>query len=549
MRVLLTCALIGALAASCAEPIEPAPGAGSDSECTTCHGDPLAPDPAPPPAIWRDGRVEDAHRAHLAANDWHDGIPCETCHVVPSAVNAPGHIDSDLPAEVILSGISTADDTTARYSSVTSSCSSYCHGNTDENGVAVAWYDTEVELGCASCHGYPPPAPHPEQTNCASCHGDVVHADGTFAQRSLHLNGQVDVAVPDDCRACHGGADGPAPPTDTLGNSDTTLAGVGAHQAHVAGGDWHAAIPCETCHVVPEVVSAAGHVDSGLPAEVVFAGAARFHDADPSYDFEATTCSNGYCHGATLSGGAHPVPDWTLVDGTQASCGSCHGAPPPAPHPQTDQCAACHGEVIGEDGFVAGSRHIDGVLDVGEPSCNSCHGSPGDPALAVNQAPPRDLSGATERSARGVGAHQAHVAVVAAEDAWHVEIGCADCHVVPETTLAAGHIDDLQPAELVWSERATLDGATPSFDTETLSCSGTYCHGSTLAGGSDTSPSWVDEVELDCGSCHGAPPPAPHPDDAVCANCHASVVNDDLSIICAGLHINGRVDFGAEVCP
>ena len=51
----------------------------------------------------------------------------------------------------------------------------------------------------------------------------------------------------------------------------------------------------------------------------------------PVWNPATGTCASTYCHGSTQLGGAHKVPVWTQVDGTQKTCGSCHGDPPPAP--------------------------------------------------------------------------------------------------------------------------------------------------------------------------------------------------------------------------
>src|ERR1700733_12922263 len=54
------------------------------------------------------------------------------------------------------------------------------------------------------------------------------------------------------CDACHGSPESPAPPTDLEGNTWTSAAGVGAHQAHLqAPSKLSPPIACEACHVVP----------------------------------------------------------------------------------------------------------------------------------------------------------------------------------------------------------------------------------------------------------------------------------------------------------
>src|SRR5690606_41028610 len=62
-----------------------------------------------------------------------------------------------------------------------------------------------------------------------------------------------------------------------------------------------------------------------------------------------------------------------------------------------------------------------------------------------------------------------------------------------------------------------------------LSCKDTFCHGGYFvggrpSGGSLVTPNWLDlsGKPAECGSCHGLPPPSPHPDDSACADCHRS---------------------------
>ena len=56
----------------------------------------------------------------------------------------------------------------------------------------------------------------------------------------------------DGCSRCHGSADNAAPPTSTLGATETTERAVGAHQRHLRPGLLRAALACDDCHVVPE---------------------------------------------------------------------------------------------------------------------------------------------------------------------------------------------------------------------------------------------------------------------------------------------------------
>src|SRR4029078_5117692 len=57
-------------------------------------------------------------------------------------------------------------------------------------------------------------------------------------------------------------------------------------------------------------------------------------------------------------------PVWTRVDGTQKQCTSCHGAPPPAPHPQNTACEACHADAGPSLTIKTPTQHIDGTVQV-----------------------------------------------------------------------------------------------------------------------------------------------------------------------------------------
>lgn len=480
-----------------------------------------------------------AHRSHYGESDWHAEVACDTCHVVPDLILDEGHMDGDGIAEVDLTGAAEADGADAVYDREALTCAgTYCHGSTLDTNAALeppVWTDvSETGLDCNACHGSPPPAPHPARDQCADCHSDVVNAEGVFVRANAHIDGIVQVDEVIACGACHGTGDDGAPPLDLAGNSSTDEPGVGAHQDHLGASSWHAEITCEQCHVVPEARDDAGHIDSSDGAEVAFGGLATSDDADPSYDSEALTCAGTYCHGSTLTGTseAPAVPVWTDIG--DASCDSCHGAPPQRAHsPFRDDCGDCHSEVMDGDAFIDVTLHIDGIVQLDDDlACDSCHGS-GDLG-----APPTDLSGSSSTSQRGVGAHAAHLEASAQFGA----VACDQCHVVPTDTFDAGHIDTFGPAELTFGSLASEDGASPSFNSTTLTCSETYCHGSTLSGATNTTPVWTGAGQAGCGSCHGLPPETDHPDNNQCQTCHGSVVDGPFNIITPSLHANGDVD-------
>src|SRR5512139_2533492 len=310
------------------------------------------------------------------------------------------------------------------------------------------------------------------------------------------------------CTSCHGTAGravttlnpqlAAAPPVDTAGNTATTFRGVGAHLAHLQNTRLRsAAIACTECHTLPTATTHShGTVNMTWGS---LAGATTW---------TGTTCTT-YCHGSTLTGGTTRTPTWTGGAAQANTCTSCHGAPPPAPHSQNTACGSCH------TGYTAttvnAATHINGTVDVVAMTCTSCHGTAGRAATTLNPqlaaAPPVDTAGNTATTSRAVGAHLAHLQNTRLRSA---AIACTECHTVPTaTTHSNGTVN------MTWG---TLAGATTWTGT---TCT-TYCHGSTLTGGTITAPTWTGGAAQanTCTSCHGAPPPAPHSTSTACASCH-----------------------------
>jgi predicted CxxxxCH...CXXCH cytochrome family protein len=325
-----------------------------------------------------------------------------------------------------------------------------------------------------------------DMKGCQSCHGaDFLGGEVGVSCATCHPGG------PTACTTCHG-----APPQS------------GAHLAHVPK------VSCDTCHAVPPQWDAPGHIDPDGYAEVALAGLARAAGATPSY--QAPTCAGTYCHGATLRAGTKTAPAWN--EGPSATqCGTCHAVPPPN-HYGAD-CAACHGAVIDNDlRIVNPTLHVDGTIDVVDLSrgCSSCHG------------PPQDLGGA----------HTAHLGGRSVGRA----VACTECHVVPAEIGSPGHLDAVAGAEITFGPLARAGRSTPAWDG--ARCSGSYCHGATLRGGSNRTPAWGGGAsEVACGSCHGVP--LPNHFGERCADCHGAVVDRGGRIIRPDLHVNGTVDLGA----
>ncbi|HMR04662.1 MAG TPA: CxxxxCH/CxxCH domain-containing protein [Polyangiaceae bacterium] len=540
-----TALLFSAVAAlsmpSCLERRDDGERVSDATRCATCHGDPTRTGDfllrsAPPRDVSGDSETSypgvGAHLIHLQAAQTHGPIACGECHVVPTETESPGHADDARPAELVFGELAKTGGRSPSYDFATRKCSdSYCHGEAD-----AAWTKPRSsEDACGTCHGLPPPAPHPASTQCSSCHGTVIDAAGKIIAPELHVNGTVDVEL-GGCSDCHGSDKNPAPPRDTVGNTETSFIGVGAHQVHLAGGVSGRPLQCQECHTVPAKVDDPGHADA-LPAEVLLLGVATTSGRTPLWERTAGSCSASWCHSPSPVS-VQASPSWTTAG--PLGCTGCHGAPPPAPHPQSTDCSLCHGEIVAADDvtILDRARHVDGIVDMNaKTECNACHGS-------TNPAPPVDLQGNTATTAPGVGAHQVHLA---GSNKFRAVL-CSDCHKVPTQWLESGHLDSAGPAELIFSGAAVAGGSVPSYANGT--CTNTWCHnpGGAVSGGLLTAPKWtqVDGTQSNCGTCHGLPPLPPHPDKATnptCNTCHKNISTDNFTFLKPELHADGIVTF------
>jgi predicted CxxxxCH...CXXCH cytochrome family protein len=333
--------------------------------CDTCH--------AATPATG-------AHAAHVA-----QGLTCSECHVVPATWDAPGHILDEngqaiaSRARVTFGALANRDVTPPRRTAPASwdasagTCTNvYCHGAVLGDPAAAhaqpTWTGGPAQVACGGCHGSPP-ANH-AQSECSICHAGSGH--GT----AKHIDGTIDVG--DDtggCSSCHGQGSSAAPPRGLHGETSRSSIAVGAHAAHLIAGNLRGPIACTECHLVPASVGDVDHLDTALPAELVFGALATSNSALPVWDRASATCSGVYCHGggATLSGDAAATklsaPTWTANTVDSVYCGACHGLPPVdevhLPTQALTDCATCHPGTVGPFGniLVANGKHINGAVD------------------------------------------------------------------------------------------------------------------------------------------------------------------------------------------
>jgi predicted CxxxxCH...CXXCH cytochrome family protein len=158
-----------------------------------------------------------------------------------------------------------------------------------------------------------------------------------------------------------------------------------------------------------------------------------------------------------------------------------------------------------------------------------------------------------------VGAHQAHLVGTGKG----LVVACAECHTVPSTTYAAGHLDTERPAEVVFNGNLAdlpTPGVipNPTYSTTSLNCSNTYCHGSFRNGNASNAPTWngAAGTGAECGTCHGttsggtlaekalpktAAGGGTHPPYSRCETCHTSV-NASLAFTNSNKHVDGLVE-------
>ncbi|HSN92425.1 MAG TPA: CxxxxCH/CxxCH domain-containing protein, partial [Anaeromyxobacteraceae bacterium] len=478
---------------------------------------------------------------------------------------------------------------TPSYDTATGGCAAtYCHGSTLNHGgsnQAPLWTGGPSQAACGTCHGAPPPEPHVQSVNCGGCHEGYTASSVNLTQ---HVNGSVEITAM-ACNSCHGNAQNAAPPLGTLGETLTTQRAVGAHQAHLAGGTLSGPIACGECHLVP---TALNHRDGAV--QLAWGPLATAGGATAAWDPAALTCAS-YCHGQFAGGNALNAPAWTVVNGTQAACGTCHGAPPPPPHGTNTSCGSCH------DGYTQTSvnlaTHVNGTVearasphpagwadrsqhgtqvnlgglspcrtchgDLGPTtSCGTCHATAGSASWDTSctfchgstatgsQNPPVDIRGASSTANVSVGAHESHATTTIA-----TALSCAQCHPARTASVLAdaAHVDGNGIAEVAFGTLAKTGGAPATYTRvsgTSATCASTYCHGKFSGGvnsGNGATMGWTSTTQVTCTSCHGSPPStgrhSKHSGSSFgCYNCHNSVVSSSNGVVDKTLHVNGVDD-------
>ncbi|HET7753685.1 MAG TPA: CxxxxCH/CxxCH domain-containing protein [Anaeromyxobacteraceae bacterium] len=332
----------------------------------------------------------------------------------------------------------------------------------------------------------------PGALQCTKCHGVTLQGQGIAVScDACHAtNGYGHWKASNSCTSCHGdatrvavtGADplvSAAPPMDTQGNLTRGTRGVGAHEAHLNG--VARPVACSECHPIPTATSHANGTVS-----VAFGALARTGGASPSWN--GASCSSTYCHGATLGGGANTLPVW-ISGPSQATCGSCHGLPPPAPHTTSTSCGDCHAGYTATT--VDRAKHVNGIVDVTTaPSCGSCHGIP--PTVNGHTASTACESCHSGYTSTTVNAslHQNGAVDVIQNPS------CGSCHGIPPTVNGHTASTACESCHTGYTS-TTVNAALHRNGTVETTC--TACHGSPPSTGRHTRS---DHVDAGCGACH-----------------------------------------------
>ena len=288
-----------------------------------------------------------------------------------------------------------------------------------------------------------PSKTHPEswmQSTSPNFHGEVVLTLGSEAGlnscKSCHGDDFKGGRSKTSCYKCH--ASFPHPDDWLIATS------AGFHGSFLKQTDWNAAV-CKDCHGADysggtaEVSCFKCHVSYPHREGWMVQGSNEFHGLFViAMNWSLVSCQK--CHGNDFQGGMSGIScltchsDYPHVEGwALESSSNFHGQYIRQAGWSMASCKTCHGDDY--KGGKSGSSCYDCHQETGGPeACNTCHGS------AQNAAPPKDLSGNTETTAIGVGAHQFHYGLYQT---------CAICHSVPTSFSDPNHIDNTPNAEVL----------------------------------------------------------------------------------------------------
>ena len=432
----------------------------------------------------------------------------------------------------------------------------FCHGSTFNNGTPPSC------TNMSGCHGLLVSSPHPAKPWTSSTAGASTHTN------TDPLNAAT-------CAICHtGGANSdvkpPSPASGTAGCFNNTLCHF--HQIPYAppaiaptvhGGEAKKDLRiCQSCH--------------GTPGSTSFGGGTA-----------PLACSSSLCHPYAK---AHPT-DWqgsgTYTHRTAGSlssaCSLCHDVsqgrtPPLASAPSCfsttfanslGQSRTCHANGPGVAPHAVPYNNHNATARANMNYCLGCHQIPQNattPPGCMNchlldpQANPVNCVSCHHKPPSGSAypdinlSHTAHGSLNVTENSTQTA-KCDQCH----QGLGLGTVDHLNrarsrsstpmPNPVVFGTLAKTGGVIPSYNQSTGVCSNTYCHGTTLSGGTSKNPTWGGTIS-GCGVCHGYPPSS-HGSilPSQCISCHTHVNSSGTGFTDATKHINGSLEVSGGLAP
>jgi predicted CxxxxCH...CXXCH cytochrome family protein len=512
------------------------------AKCDVCH-------PSRP--------ITGSHTAHLVR------ASCAACHkgAVESSTVPEQHSDGNIDVYKTTAGDLGYPANKDKGSVYTTCATATCHVDPSSNGLqkeSPAWGDS-TQTKCSYCHASRPATGSHQShydagfATCANCHNGAV--EGATLSTS-HDNNLVDVykTVPGDFGYPSPKAIGSAPGKCSTGSCHEDGRGNA-----VASPTWGTTVPnCSACHAtIPDTGSHLQHITGvGVTCGNCHKGAVQGSTVPALH---LNNVVDVYKDVPGDFGGGYPAAG--KVKGSDfASCTTvnCHGRLSPTWGANTGnyQCTKCHGAGVALANFSTAT------FQQAAPGYNGV-------GLGVGRQ-----SGIVTRNVSNdpkVGAHDTHMRSL---NNLGKPVSCSDCHVVPATAFISGHMNgDATPT---WSNlvqnKETIPGSArpytyqsgaivPGYNPADGTCSNTYCHGGTMAGGNDKSPKWNDSTYLtgdrahDCSQCHGFPPvnsarKAHNPaTDMQCDSCHphnggrpGTGVTSDGAAVGYDYHINGNLE-------
>jgi predicted CxxxxCH...CXXCH cytochrome family protein len=473
-RLLVTAAFASLIAFAACDKARPLPApSGSSRSCTTCHGGQDNLTGAPPYSLPRNAAGD------IVASGNRFDAAASTTRVEVGAHTA--HLARGVACDachVVPANLQSPNHNTGKQATVT-----FKEIAAANNVIPSTWTRTTP-----TCTNY--------------CHGSAP----TWTAGGSRHNPSWLVPAQGDCGTCHGqGAAGtnPLPPASS-GHPQTDAAGAAITRQG-----------CINCH--RDTVNTDGTINlaSGKHVNGVVDGgghpAGWYDPANPpgthggGANGGLQNCTS--CHGGDFAGGTSGV-----------SCNACH-ASNGHPNWQTE-CTFCHGST---------TRAADATF----PNVGT-----GTVVRANLASPPVGSQGETNTVAYAVGAHEAHIAAGPFARASQ----CAECHgatLPSDLTHVGGTV-------LVGWGATASNGITPapaggnlvrwSDTTGVVPNCTNFCHGATLAGGTNATPKWNEGATgATCGSCHAIPLPYTaaggwHVQRQDCATCHPGYTSSTVNV-------------------